>query len=338
MLPRLRLRKTRRRLTSDSKGFSSIVGAVFAVLVMMSLISTVFVWSLSQNTLYNNTVTQTRQADLDRSNEKIVANITVSRVDSNNVAVDGNLSNEGPLSVQIVTLWVLDANTTYALKSLNITLKPGNVTTLSGPTYNVPLANSSGDSLSCWFISGRGNTISKNPLFGVNTGSGGPPPFALVSGGIGSISMDFAAFRSYIVNSSDYLGPARASFTISQNENLAFSINVTNLDPSQRNINLTSNSCFWALTPPKGAGTPQIYGWYIATVTNGRISNLGSGAFVTLPYNQTAKIFFGTGKTGNNLNTGPAAVNLLLTGTLYNSTSTSDYGQNLPFIALTVAS
>jgi len=163
-----RRRKTHRRLVSNSKGFSSIVGAIFAVLVMISLISTVLVWSLSQNTLYNNTVTQTRQADLDRSNEKIVANVTCTGVDINSVSVNGTLENDGPLSVQIVTLWVVDANlNTSAFKSLSgITLKSGNVTTLSGPTaITVSLANSPGDSLSCWFITGRGNTVFVNPIF-----------------------------------------------------------------------------------------------------------------------------------------------------------------------------
>ena len=336
----LRFKKARRKLIANSRGFSSIVGAVFAVLVMISLISTVFVWSLSQNTLYNNTVTQTRQTDLDRSNEKIVANVTVSRVNSTTVSVNGTLQNDGPLSVQIVTLWVLDPNTTYASKSLNITLKPGNVTTLSGPTYNVPLANSLGDSLSCWFITGRGNTISEksfSPTIINNYNNGTEiPDYALVSGGIGSISMDFNAFRSYVVNSSKILPQGNASSTISHSDNLAFSLNVTDLDRYGRSINLTSDSLFWALEPPHGSGTPQLFGWTISTVTGGIISDLGSGNFVTLPYNQTTTIYFGPDKPGMALPAGATTVNLLLIGKVFNSTYTGDYGQNLPFIALTV--
>jgi len=333
-----RFKKTRRKLIANSRGFSSIVGAVFAVLVMISLMSTVFVWSLSQNTLYNNTVTQTRQADLDRSNEKVLANVTCSRVDSSTVSVNGTVENDGPLSAQIVTLWALDANTTtYGFKSLNITLKPGNITTLSGPTYNVPLANSAGDSLSCWFITGRGNPISEKSVSSTiinnySNGTGGVPDYARVSGGIGSISMDFKAFRSYLLVGSVLQAP-RASFTFGYNENVVFSVNVTNLDITKNSILLNQLSMLWIVTPQ--AGAIKGYGWNIANVTNNIIAPLGPSDRMALPYNMTTIVYFGPGKAGTNaLNVGGGAVNLLLIGTI----GTADYGQNLPFIGVTVTS
>jgi archaellum component FlaF (FlaF/FlaG flagellin family) len=334
----LRFRKARRKLIADSRGFSSVVGAVFAVLVMISLISTVFVWSLSQNTLYNNTVTQTRQADLDRSNEKVLANVTCIRVDSSTVSVNGTVENDGSLSAQIVTLWVLDANTTtYGFKSLNITLTPGNITTLSGPTYNVPLANSVNDSLSCWFITGRGNPISEksvSPTIINNYSNGtGIPPYAMVAGGIGSISMDFKSFRSYKVTSNstgDFLGPERESFYVTISENTAFSIKVINLDLSGDDIYLIRGSLFWVVSPPVGGGAIKGEGWRLATIANGKISPLGAGS-VPLPYNQTATIYFGPDYVSNsNIQPGGIVTNLLLVGTI----GTKNYGQNLPFISL----
>ncbi len=337
----LRFKKARRKLIANSRGFSSIVGAVFAVLVMFSLISTVFVWSLSQNTLYNNTVTQTRQADLDRSNEKIVANVTVSRVDNNNVAVNGNLSNDGPLSAQIVTLWVVDANpttlqTTYAFKSpLSITLKTGNVTTLSGSTaITVPLANSPGDSLSCWFVSGRGNTIFKNPFFAANTVYWN----ANVTQGIGSISMDFAKFNHYDFGGppapgtsiASYLSPS--NYTISQGMNTLFHVVLTDMDPLGQNITLDGNSSIYIIGQNNG-NTVKFLTANLVNVTLGKIY-LSSPAAYTLPLSMPLDIYFyGSTATLGNLADGHIyPVNIMLFG----QKGGSDYGQNIPFISIYV--
>jgi hypothetical protein len=353
----LRFKKTPRKLIANSRGFSSIVGAVFAVLVMMSLISTVFVWSLSQNTLYNNTVTQTRQADLDRTNEKIVADVNVSRVTgTTTVWVNGTLKNDGPLPVSIVTLWGVGTNaseSTYANSSLSITLKPGyNITTAT----NVALTKLDGESLSCWFISARGNTISEkslSPTYNIGTGS---TPYALVAGGIGSISMNFSATRSYIVTpignpsqaTTGTLGSPNVKYTIDHNAITAFSINVTNLDFSQRSISLNMLSSFWVMNPPDSNGGIKGWTWPIATVTDiagvKTIKQCGSNEWIPLTFNETTIVYFGpfnsNGKviapSQGSLGTGAAAVNLLLVGRVETTPSPTDYGQNLPFISLTI--
>ena len=337
MLAPLRLRKTRRSLISDSRGFSSIVGAVFAVLVMFSLISTVFVWSLSQNTLYNNTVTQTRQADLDRSNEKIVANVTVSRVDGNKVAVNGTLENDGSLSAQIVTLWAADANQkTYNFTSpLNITLKPGNVTTLSGSTaINVTLANVPEDSLSCWFISERGNTISKNPYFAANTGNS--VIHANVTQGIGSVAMDFSAFWHYDFPSSPAQGtplPSQspANYTVSASKYTVFHVVLTDFDPLGQNITLNGNSSIYILGPH--SSTVMWGTWKLVNVTGGKIYP-SSGVLYNLYMGVPTVLYFSgdlTDLTGKQIDPNHVyPLNILLFGTKGND----DYGQNIPFVSV----
>jgi len=352
LLAPLRHRKKRVRLISDSKGFSSIVGAVFAVLVMMSLVSTVFVWSLSQNTLYNNAVTQTRQADLDRSNENIVANVTCLSLPPNTVSVNGTLENDGPLSTQIVTLWVIDTNptthkTTYASKSsLSMTLKTGNVTTLSGPTaINVTLANSAADSLSCWFITGRGNTIYQNPMFNANITiiSNPSSTWALVAQGIGAFAFDFTSFKYYNVIVGSGSNPDRLvyssgtnSYTIPWNGYLAFSFNLTNYYPNKQNITVDGTSEMWSYFPssPGQANGPL---WYLSNVntTTGIISS--SYSPITLAFNQTQEVFFarqtanpGWGVQQKNC---LGAINLLMYGTFVGPTS-YEYAQNIPFVSL----
>jgi hypothetical protein len=164
----------------------------------------------------------------------------------------------------------------------------------------------------------------------------GIPPYAYVAGGIGSISMDFKSFRSYVVthnNTGDFLGPERESFYVNIGENTAFSIKFINLGLSGEDIQLTGDSLFWVVSPPVSGGAIKGESWRIATVADGKISSLGAGS-VLLPHNQTAMIYFGPDAVSNsNIQPGGIAralTNLLLVGII----GTKNYGQNLPFISL----
>ena len=370
MLPRLRLKKTSRRLIHNSKGFSSIVGAVFAVLIMISLIATVFVWTLSQNTSYNNAVRQSNQADLDRSNEKILTNITAYGNGLNSVIVNGTLENNGPQSVHIVTLWVVNTNNThFTYKTpLDITLPPGTVTTLSGSTaINVTLPNSAIDSLSCWFISERGNAIGKYGVLGDTTTIVNPGTtlnntiYAQVSQGIGAVAMDFDDFRYYHpiqiggtwwINSSSAEMPlgTQGYYLTNTSGGVVFRLNLTNWDPQKRDISLTSHSAFWMISPTTNPQQPRSDWWYVVNVdpVNGYILSPYRQLWrnITLPYGVPTTVYFSSNKDiftitvptkfePNVPSVGYAgAVNLMLFGTIGNEY----YGQNLPFVSIYVAS
>jgi hypothetical protein len=322
---------------------------------MMSLISTVFVWSLSQNTLYNNAVTQTRQADLDRSNENIVANVTCLSLPPNTVSVNGTLENDGPLSTQIVTLWVIDTNptthkTTYASKSsLSMTLKTGNVTTLSGPTaINVTLANSAADSLSCWFITGRGNTIYQNPMFNagnttiINNG-GNSSIYSNVSSGIGLIGFDFKGFSHYDTNSSSTPGNNynlgtfagfSKTYVVTQGQYTIFHVILTNYDPYGATMYINSPSAVYVIG--SHSGTVKYNTWSLVNVTgNNTIGYRLNPTFPVqykLPLFTPVDVFFaGTGTDGGSIDSGRVyPLNILVYGKL----DSSDYGQNVPFVTL----
>lgn len=350
MLPHLRLNKTRRRLTHNSKGFSSIVGAVFSVLIMISLISAVFVWSLSENTRYNNTVRQTNQADLDRSAEKIVANVTTRRLDDSNVSVNGTLQNEGPLSVQIMTLWVQNINkTTYAHKdSLGITLKSGSVTTLSGSTTTVSLANSIGDNLDCWFISGRGSIIHINPLFGsltynVNYSYPEYSTISNVSMGIGIIGFDFKQFFHFDYNSSSTppnnyslgkLAGWSKTYATTQGQYSIFHVTLTSYDPTAKTMYVYLPSAIYVIG--SHSGTVKFDTWKLVNVTGddttGFRLNPTYPVQYILPHETPVDVFFaGTGLDGGAIDSGFIyPLNIMVYGKL----GTTDYGQNVPFVTL----
>jgi hypothetical protein len=154
---------------------------------------------------------------------------------------------------------------------------------------------------------------------------------ALVSQGIGSIAMNFKSFLVYTCNVYGGIVNQSPDYTFSLGTRLAFSLNVTNMDPTGGVMNLTRLSCLWIFSPASGAIKGQV--WPLATKTGDVITPLAAGQSVLLNYNQSTRIYFGPDvAAGNNLNTGISGVNLILTGKV----GMYDYGQNLPFISLVI--
>ncbi len=91
----------------NKKGFSSIVGAIFMILIVWSLATAYFFFTLNQNTSYNDAVRQINEADLTRMSENIQALNTSYLVNSNNyVTVRAKMQNIGSSTVKLVNLWV----------------------------------------------------------------------------------------------------------------------------------------------------------------------------------------------------------------------------------------
>jgi hypothetical protein len=348
LFQRLRLKN---RLISNRRGFSSIVGAVFSVLVIISLLSTVFVWSLAQNTKYSNAVRTSNQVDLDRQNEKLLASVNCTRVDGNNVLVQGVLENYGPSSGNITTLWVTDSNrSTYAFKSINnLALRPGSTVTTS---IIVPLVNVPQDILKCWFVSQRGNIISQNSLsFAIAGGSGNitnvyqtinevggdSATYANVSQGIGLIGFDFKGFSHQDFPSkpsSAALNALVKTYYISQNNYVVFHVTLTNYDPEQKTMHLNGTSGIYVIGMHSQT---MMYAWWMAVNVTG---NLGSGYTVNpnnanieyvLNYGVPTDVFFaGIQSGGKDVNPGIYPLNIMVFGKL----GPDDYGQNVPFVSL----
>ena len=335
----LQHRMRNRRKTAGKRGFSSVVGAVFMVLIMSVLASSYFVYTFSENNLYNNTVAQKNQLDQTKMSESLqVRNTTYTTYNNtNNININSGIQNIGSTSVQFVTVWICVTNSTpwtaYNFSSLtNANVQPGNVYALNIDLTVSGLISGSNSTYSynyaSWLVTSNGNTValaqrivSSNVIIS-----------AQVAQGIGSISMDFKAFKYYDFGSGSFsngtvLPSPTISYTISASHNTILSLQLTNFDNSTSDITLYSQSNVWIAYTQ--AGSMKSAWWNIANVTNDRY--ISSFSTLTLHYATPVTVYFGPGPQigGGSGPSGVVPVFILL----YGKIASNDFGQNIPFVA-----
>lgn len=312
----------RKKRFRSSKGISTVIGTIFLVLIVLMVGTNVLLWSLMQNSLYNQTVQDLRQTETDRFSERIAtsrANFTVP--ETGTVQVDLTVSNEGPVSAQIITAWVVwtvEEETTYGFNdTLNINLNPGQSFPLT-VTVATPNASSTG-AFSGWLVTARGNLVSLEKEKMV--------VHSQVALGIGSVMMDFDRFKHYIFHSKNQsLTPwdeGIINFTIPSKQDLVFGVLLSNYDQYHRTITLRERSLLWIYFE-KAPG--QRATWPITKVTSNGTKMPFSP--ISLAYGESKWIFFGEATPLS----GAGAVNLILLGNI----DGQDYGQNIPFVSIYV--
>ena len=329
-----------RKFLGNTKGISTAIGTVLLVLAMFAVSSNVFMWTISQNTMYSETVRESHQTDADRSNEKIVASDGNYTVFGGKVKVAAKLANIGAVAAQIINLWVFDTTIQRygfndTIVALNLNLNPGQTLDLTGSDAILVTIPGAGyaDSFNSWFVTARGNTVAveEPPTEGTIV--------AEVAQGIGYLGMDFDAFVYHGYESAytlkDY-PDGTGSYILPASEHVVFSIKLTNYDPSggKRPLTLNSHSLLWMYYPTVGK---QVY-WHIVNIdANGTI--LPTYSDIVIGYKETAFVYFASKSDGSFTGTpdkqkpgtmGPAAINLLLLGMI----GPQNYGQNIPFVSV----
>jgi len=321
-----------RRFFRDSKGISTAIGTILLVLAMFVISSNVFLFTISQNTLYSQAVRESHETDADRFNEKIVALNGNYTVDGNEVTVEADLTNAGGVAAQIINLWVFDTTIqeyNYTVMSLNLGAGESRMVSVV-----VTIVGAHQDhTFSSWFVTARGNTVAieEARIEGVIV--------AEVAQGIGLMALDFMTFRYFLYNGSNKLAnyPAGVhSYNVPRTPEIAFGITLTNYDPLKRTIQLNQYAQVW-LYFPKAPGQSLV--WHIVNVdSNGTITTPYSP--ISLAYRQTRLNVFASANPRSFSKVSipaavkdlPCALNLLLLGTV----GSDDYGQNIPFVSLFV--
>jgi FlaG/FlaF family flagellin (archaellin) len=319
-------------LWRNSKGVSGIIAAIFLVLIVILLYSNVFVFMLDQDASFQDVVSEVNQMDVDRSTEQITVTDVNHTVVGDQVHIEAQVTNDGAVSVQINTLWVVDRFTKkYGNNNtLTISLKPGD--TLSFGESNALKVTIEGSSsltgFTSWFVTARGNLI---PLEEQET-----IIVAQVALGIGAMAMDLGNFRYFTYESATKLvnySTGTVSFDIPKNTYIAYGCFLTNFDTDKRTITIDSHSFFWQ---PGAAGIGE-ENWFIVNVeADGTIN--GTYTSISIAYGETKMLVFASGKdvgTDSFLRErtpnadGVVATFLLLHGTI----GSSAFSQNIPFVS-----
>lgn len=266
----------RNRFMKNRKGYSGIIATIFMVLVILFLYFNVYTFMQERNNAYQDTVSQVAQMDTDRNAEQlsIFANCTPT-VAGSQVNVIYDVENTGPLTVQIVRLWVLASpDNTTGNTTMNLALQPSgsnsNITSVS-----ITFSRSSTPTFTIHFVTARGNIFSpnRNPLpvgdvGSVTVSSQSPYP---VSPGL-SANYSITVYRG-LLNDSFFASlsisqlPTPTSYTFSLNI-LSFAVNDT-VKTSTLTINTTIN-------------TPIVSSVFAVTATNIADSNDRASGFGTL--------------------------------------------------------
>lgn len=315
---------------ANSKGFSSVIGTTFMVLVMMFLGTSVFLWTLSQNTMYNEAVRARNQEEADRRSENVVALSGHYSVSGSNVTVTVVLKNAGSVAAELINLWVIDTNQSkYAYHPLSLNLNPGDIKPVA---YTVTILDTSANNtFVSWFVTARGNTV---PLERETEES---VIVAQVAQGIGSLALDFNTFRYYLYESGTKLAnypDGIVSFNVPKGTEIAYGCRLTNLDPRKETITLNSHSVIWQ--PSVGTGVERL--WYIVNVQPDGTIN-GTYSDITLAYGETKLLCFASkndlGESGFERVKTPISIGIMPTFLLlHGSIGSHTYGQNIPFVSI----
>jgi len=321
------------------------------VLMVWVLASSYFLWTLSQNTTYNDAIRQKNELESEHLSENVNVYDTQYSVGSGGlVNVTAQLQNAGPLAIQFITFWICVSNATwtnYNFTSLsNANVQAGAFfqfnSTVIVPGVNATLTYN----FASWLMTAKGNavalqktTLTSNIIVSQTTQ------------GIGALMMDFQNFTSYNVTGNNppyFLNPypnGGSGYSLygatGQHAQVAFRLILTNLDANQMDITLYSSSVFFSVFPWSGPQPRGSY-WYIVNVDGtGKIAQ--NYTPVVLKYNVAMTVYFASAQAisgsqqfqpiGSQFS-GTAPVNLALIGTL----GSSPFGQNIPFVSIYINS
>jgi len=319
-------------LWRNSKGVSGVIAAIFLVMIFILLYSNIFLFMFNQDASFRDVVSEVNQMAVDRSSEQITVTNVNYTVVGDQVYVEAVIANDGAVSVQINTLWVVDKLTKkYGNNNtLTINLKPGDTLSFAGSNaLKVTIEGSSSlNGFTSWFVTDRGNLI---PLEIQET-----IIVAQVSQGIGAMAMDLDNFRYFTYESATKLvdyPTGTVSFDIPKNTYVAFGCYLTNFDIDERTITIDSHSLFWQ---PGTSGIGE-ENWFIVNVNaNGTINDTYTS--MSINHGETKMLVFASGKDlgSNSFNRertpnsdGVVATFLLLHGMI----GSSAFSQNIPFVS-----
>jgi flagellin-like protein len=341
-----------RAKSKKRRAISGIIAAVILFAMLFTVGTSYFLFVNSNNLLYSKASVASANALQGRLSENVL--LTAS-APNNKIAFTVN--NIGGLAVNVTAVYVTNS-TGYILAFFKIGTP--------GITPTLPIAVNIG-TVSSVINTGVSYTSGKNYVIKILTQRGSTfsttyPPTAttlaaqaLSSGAIGDLYLSLSTFTWYTVSScgsNSCLNKQGLGFSIPVSQSVcntcytAFSVSVTNLNPSQFNITLdkyTQVLLFW------GQGSSfRNQPWYIITNTSNTISSTYTP--ITLFYNKPVVLVFGSATAGSFTPQTLSGSNAPTSGTVASvfvvshgwknialskqTTGNANYGQNSPYVTI----
>ena len=347
------------------RGIAGIVATVFMFAMLFTVGASYFLFVNQNNMLYSQAASARASVSSAQQNEDLV--VTVSKNASNYLGFTAQ--NLGGTTSTVTAFMVTNSNGTilefcqsssaHPCPSLPFsvnqgatsTLVPTNVTYSATATYTVKAITQLGNDFSTTYPP-TATTLAAQ---------------ALSSGAIGDLYLSFGSYTWYQLttascsSTSKYcLQSGALAFSIphtytASSTNVAFSVTVTDLNPSQLNITLdpyTQIAQFFPPTSSKGGGTAGETSWYIVNIADGNEINETYSPIV-LPYDQPVTLYFASAApitgtqgftpqsvsgSGSGVPAGSTAIVFIVShgckGKALSSCNTSNYnyGQNSPYV------
>ena len=356
---------TKRKNLARRRGISGIIAAVMLFAMLFSVGTSYFLFVNNNNFLYSQAASNRNSA----TQNALAENAAVSTsINAGNSVITFTVDNIGGVSLNVTSLFITSSTNTIVF------CQPGSaspcptlpVVVDAGATSNAVSTGvrySSPTTYVIKIVTQRGNTFSATYPPTATTLAAQ----ALSSGAIGDLYLSFGSYTWYQVtttscsSTSTYcLESGALAFAIpraytTSSTNVAFSVTVTDLNPSQLNITLDPYTQIAQFFPPsnsKGGGTAGETSWYIVNIANGNDINATYSPIVLL-YDQPVTLYFASsaaiagGKSfapqsvsssGSGISAGSTAIVFIVShgckGKTLSScnTNTYNYGQNSPYV------
>jgi flagellin-like protein len=341
--------KLNRKWHRGRRAVSGIIASVILFAMLFSVGTGFFMFVNQNDQLYNFSL-------VNRANSiqsGIQEDLTVSGSTLSNGNIGLSIANVGGIAVNVTSVLVLNST-----RSILLFLAKAPVSARNTVNPALPIAISTGITVSSidttqHFTSGKSFVLEVVTQRGSVFSATYPPAAnvlaaqALSSGALGDVYITFHSYNFYTVASCGgnqcltKVGPAFAITNAQANLNLAFSLQVTDLNQNQQNITLDKyTSLFQLYAPSGGGGRTSNINWYIVSNTSNTVHPFTA---LTLFYNTPVTLVFeanaagGTSPQSPGFSSTPVFVFILMHGCQnvnqgQCSISASNYGQSVPFV------
>ena len=164
------------KFTRNRKGYAGLIATIIMVLIILYFYFNVYQFTLNRNADLQDVTSRSMQLDADQTTEQVIISSANYSAAADQVTVDSEIDNLGPIPVQIVRLWVTDLTTgTIGNVSTGFVLQSDS-SIIGSWTVSLPGTLSGETQFAMRIITGRGNVISPTSTQHQGlTGPQGPP-------------------------------------------------------------------------------------------------------------------------------------------------------------------